>query len=234
MDENLATVPLWISELLRKYPSVQESSQRLAHRGVRDADQVKRLALDSSAKNDTRLDSITLFAASKEGDLDTLRLLLESRDDFLLIETLKRIREFGTEWAMPELISRVKMASDPSARAVFAWALAGYPDSGDAQDALLELIKREPDVTVRNHAIESLGEFRSAQVVNALLSVLEHGSVNERFWSLYSLGTIGDTRAVEAIKRCLQDETKIPDFGTISTEAKRALEEISRRAQDEA
>jgi hypothetical protein len=41
-----------------------------------------------------------------------------------------------------------------------------------------------------------------------------------------------DARAVEAVSRCPQDETRIPDFGPISSEAAWALRQITGRAQE--
>jgi hypothetical protein len=228
----MTIVPNWVANKLRGHESVIGSSRRLAEIGKLTPSDVQQIVLDVTAPIDLRADALTLFSAAEGDGNQTLRALLESTDKLVMVEALKRIREFSPEWAASEIIARVKNSNDPSERAVLAWTLAGYPENVEVRGALLELIKRDSDVKVRNHALESLGAFRSPVVVNALLNVLEHGSANERFWSLYSLGTIGDDRAVEAISRCLQDHTQIPDFGSISAEAKWALESIAKRTQD--
>jgi len=221
-----------ISEHMRENAGVRTALARLSTQGKEKVREVEGIALDAGSDNDLRLEAIALVLAMKQDSTQFLARLLDADDKFIIVETLKRIREFATDWAVPELISRVKKTSDSSVRAIFAWALAGYPNNAEVRDALLELIKRDSDAAVRDHALESLGAFRSPVVVDALLGVLDHGSANERFWSLYSLGTLGDDRAVDAISRCLEDHTKIPDFGTISAEAKWALESIAKRTRD--
>jgi len=230
-NEMETAVPEWVSAQLRARQSVIDASQRLAQYGRFGLQEILKIALDPTVAVDLRTDALTLFAASERGGEGALPMLLESGDKLLVAEMLKRIREFRTEWAATEIISRIRAASEPSERALLAWALAGYSGNGEALDVLMDLIKLDPDGIVRNHAIESLSEFRFPVVVDALLSTLEHGSASERFWSLYSLGTIRDTRAVEAISQCLHDQTQIPDFGTISAEAQWALREINGQAQ---
>jgi hypothetical protein len=188
------------------------------------------MTLDPTAAVDLRIDAITLFVASRQSGEGVLRVLLESGDMLIITETLKRIREFRTEWAVSEIIAKVKVVDEPSERAILAWALAGFSGNHDVVEVLMKLIKQDPDINVRNHAIESLSQFRSPRVVDALLSVLQRGSAIERFWALYSLGAIGDSRAVEAIGQCLQDQTFVQDFGTISSEAKWALGRIKGSA----
>jgi HEAT repeat protein len=222
----------WISERLRDHRSVVDSFRRLSGVGKISPPEFRQIALDPEMAIDLRIDALVLFAASAQSDRDGLRILLESGDKLIMVETLKRIREFSTEWAASEIIARVKNSNDPSERAILAWTLAGFSNNRDALAALLEAIRRDSDLSVRSHAIESLGSFPFPEVVDALLDVLEHGSPSERFWSLFSLGTIRDTRGVEAISRCLQDETIIPDFGTISSEAGWALRQITGRAQE--
>jgi HEAT repeat protein len=155
--------------------------------------------------------------------------LLDSSDRVLVIETLKSIKNARTEWAVPSLIVRLKSCSDPSSRAALAWTLGAYPKNASVQDALLEVMAGDSDQAVRDHAIESLGDFRSPVVLNARLRVLEQGSASERFWSLYSLGKLADSQASAAITRCLHDQTVIPHFGTVADEARWALEKITRR-----
>lgn len=223
-----------ISERWCESQKVRDAITRLASHGKVKVHEVQSVALDVTSENDLRVDAVTLILAMREGRRSLSRLL-DSGDNFVVIETLKRLRELRTDWATPEIISRVKNSSEPSKRAIFAWALAGYSHSVEALQVLLETIKADPDVDVRNHAIESLSAFRSSRVVDFLLNILEHGSASERFWSLYSLGTIGDARVVQAISKYLKDETQIPHFGTISAEAKWALDKITkpREAEEE-
>jgi hypothetical protein len=227
MSDQKTLVPEWVTARLRGLQPVISAATRLSGQQDLGAEKVRTLALDPSGNIDTRVDAATLLVASEIPERRVLEALFDSNDDVLVIETLKRIREIGPEWVVSDLISRARTSGAPSTRAVFAWALASYPNNADALDTLLYLMTQDSDVTVQSHAIESLSEFRSPAVLDALLSALKTGSASERFWSLFSLGTIADVRAVEAVRACLEDNTIIPDYGTVSSEAKWALERIT-------
>jgi HEAT repeat protein len=221
-----------ISTRLRELEAVRDAVQRVAAQGKREVGDVEALALDRAAPIMSRLDAITVLTAMPQGRAEVLGALLDSDDPMLVVETLKCVRNARTARAAPEIVARMKSCNEPRKRAVLAWALAAYPKDAGAQTALLEVMARDPSQSVRDHAIESLGEFRSPAVLNALLRVLEQGSASERFWALYSLGTLADPQAREAIARCLHDQTVNPEFGTVAGEARRALEKINRRIRE--
>ncbi len=216
---------------LRELETVREALERLAGQGKREVGDVEALARDSAAVTDSRLDAITALMAMEEGRVDILRDLLDSNDRMLCIETLKSIRNVGTEWAIPDLIARTYSCNDPSRRAVFAWTLAAYPNNANVQSVLLEVMTQDGDRSVREHAIEALSEFRSPPVLDALLCALKQGSAGERFWALYSLGTLADPQASEAVARYLDDQTEIPNYGTVAHEARWALDKITQQCR---
>jgi len=211
---------------LRNSQIVRDALRRLTGQGKREVESAEMLAVNGEATLDQRLDAITIVTALKRGSADVLLSLLSSDDQTIVIEALKSIRNFRTEWARPILVNAVRSCKEPSKRAVFAWALAAYRKDDDVERALLEVAVRDDDSEVRNHAIESLGEFRSDGVLEALLKILESGPPAERFWALYSLGTLADARAVDMVKRSVQDQTPVPGFGTIADEARWALEQM--------
>lgn len=211
---------------LRNSHIVRQAVRRLMSLGSHDLKDVDTLALNSEAAIDQRLDAIVVLTALRRARAKVLGGLLASEDRLIVIETLKAIRNQGTEWAMPDLIVALRTCNDPSKRAVVAWALAAYPKESDVETALLELLAREDDPDVRDHAIESLSMFRSTRVLKTLLNMLESGSSRERFWALYSLGTLADPRATKAVTRYLHDPTVIPNFRTIGYEARWALSQI--------
>lgn len=215
-----------VSARLRQVDLVRDSLARLASQGKVWVNDVSALALDTTSPVELRLDAIVALLSTEEGDEVLLRKLLASDDRMIIIETLKFIRRLGTDWVIPELVAQVETCGDVSKRAVTAWSLAAYPENSGVQGVLLNVMARDTDLGVREHAIESLSEFRSRTVINALLRVLERGSPGERFWALYSLGTIGDPATAEAIAQHLGDETAIPEFGTIADEAHWALAKI--------
>jgi len=218
-----------ISPRLRQATSVKSALARLADRSRMEAADLAMLALDSDAPMQSRLDATTLVAAMQEPDEQGIQNLLSCEDRTVFIETLKSIRSFGTEWALRYLITAAKASQDPARQAVLAWTLAAYPASAEAESVLLDLAKNDRPPTVREHAIESLGEFHSDGVVRVLTRILEEGSAAERFWALFSLGTQGTLAApvaIDGIRSCLEDQTGIPGLGTIAEEARWALARI--------
>jgi HEAT repeat protein len=127
------------------------------------------LALNENAPMESRLDAVTLLTAMKEPDDEGLQKLFVCGDRTIFIETLKSIKTFGVPWALAHLIAAAKASEDPAQRAVFAWALAAYPDSSEAETVLLDTVTHDSSPTVREHAIESLGEFRSDAVIETLV-----------------------------------------------------------------
>jgi HEAT repeat protein len=212
---------------LRNSPTVKQALRRLARHGNLKIQDAEEFALDRLAPIDQRLDATTVVTAMKEGHDSVLRALLRGDDPTVFIEALKRIRNFRTEWAKPVLLNALRTSRDPSKRPIFAWALAAYPKDIEVEGALLRIATRDNDSNVRAHAIESLGQFHSGEVIDALCRILQRGSPTERYWALYSLGTLADLRAAEMVSRLSNDQTEIPGFGTIADEAQRALTMIA-------
>lgn len=211
--------------------AVREASQQLTSQGKGNIGDVEALALDKTAPIESRFDAITVLMAMERGRTDILRDLLGSNDPMIVIETLKSVRSTGTEWAIPELVSQLRSCGDPSKRAVCAWTLAAYPNNADVQSILLEVMTQDDDRSVREHAIEALSEFRSPPVLDALLCAMKQGSAGERFWALYSLGTLADPQASEAVAQYLDDQTVIPNYGTVAHEARWALDKITQQCR---
>lgn len=226
MAEDRSPIHERISPRLRRADLVRSGLDRLASRGKVQVNDVSDLALDNSSPIELRLDTIAALLAMEEGDEAVLHKLLGSDDRMIVVEALKSIRHFGTHWAIPELITQRETSVDASKPAILAGALAD-PRTSDAQSILLDVMASDTDVGVREHAIESLGEFRSPTVVKALLHILEWGSPREGYWTLwtlYSLGTLADLQTSEAIVQHLGDQTVIPEFGTIAPAACRLQE----------
>jgi HEAT repeat protein len=211
---------------LRRKEIVRSALQRLASQGNVEAADIQALALDTRLPFDLRRDAIVIVLAAARPNEELLRDLLQSGDRFTATETLKIIKYLGTEWALPELATGARTSDDPSQRSLFAWALAAYPTNSVAEGVLIEILASDSAAIVRDHAIESLGEFPSPRVVEALVQVLERGGASERFWALFSLGNLANPNTREAISQCLQDQTVIPGYGTIAEEAKAALIKI--------
>jgi len=201
-------------------PRIEAGSPRI------EAADLLNLALDPDEPMEFRLDAVTILLAMERPDEEGLRKLLACGDRTVFIEALKSIKSFGVSWALRDLIVAANTTKEADRRAVLAWALAAYRDSVDAQKTLLDLATNDSSSLVREHATESLGEFRSNSVSKTLLHILAVGSSAERFWALFSLGNLADPSAADAVRGCLEDQTAVPGLGTISEEAEWALGKI--------
>lgn len=213
---------------LRRSLSVRSAVQELAKHGKVDVKFIRALALDGTASIGLRLDAITMLLALEESSREAVRDLLNCGDNVIVIETLKSIKALRTEWALPEVVAGLKTTVEERKRAVLAWTLAAFSMNRDVQKLLLNVVSNDGSSTVRNHAIEALGRFRSPKVVEALLGVLKNGNAGERFWALYSLGELADPRAKDAIRAHLHDRSLVPGFGTVGDEAQRVLTALSK------
>ena len=220
-----------ISMRLRHSDPVQKALKRMASQGFTGAEDIKAIATNDKSPVDSRIDAVTAVLAMERGGEEVLSQLLNTEDRTVFVETLKAISMLQTEWALPELMVRLKTSADPEKRALFAWALAAYPNDRHAESLLREVIAKDHDAVVREHAIESLGAFESDESVNALLAALETGSARERFWALYGLGNLARPETAGHIRKYLEDQTTVAGFGTVSDEARRALAKITNGEQ---
>jgi HEAT repeat protein len=211
---------------LRLADAVQGALARLAEHGHTETADIRRLAFDNTSPMQSRLDAVTLLTAMKDPDEEAIHGLFAIENETLFIETVKSMKSLSVEWALQWELVAARDTNDPSRRALIAWALAAYPTSVDAETSLLNLATNDDSPTVREHAIEALGEFHSSAVVKVLLDILSRGLPTERFWALFSLGNLAAPVAAEGVRSCLQDYTAIPGFGTIAEEASWALARI--------
>jgi hypothetical protein len=198
---------------------------------LRSAD-IQALVDDTASPLNVRLDAITILLALQEPRTELLDRLLNCDDRTIFIETVKSARSLGVAWALPYLVVGIGAEKDPEKRAILAWALAAFSAYPGVEGTLLDASVNDNASIVREHAIESLGVFRSTRVTEALVHFLEEGSPSERFWALYSLGNLADESATQAIRLCLRDQTEIPRLGTIADEAEWALTRINERQRE--
>jgi beta-lactamase regulating signal transducer with metallopeptidase domain len=105
------------------------------------------------------------------------------------------------------LLARV-LRSDSSAdlRRTAAWGLSEYADDQAGLDALINAVRHDANERVREMAAWSLSESnRSSGAIDALAAALRDASVSVRKTAAWSLGNIGDRRAVEPLVAALAD-----------------------------
>jgi beta-lactamase regulating signal transducer with metallopeptidase domain len=107
----------------------------------------------------------------------------------------------------PALLARV-LRSDTSAslRRVAAWGLSEFGEDQTGVEALANALRRDASEPVREMAAWSLSESnRSGAAIDALAAALRDASVSVRKTAAWSLGNIGDRRAVEPLVAALSD-----------------------------
>jgi HEAT repeat protein len=83
--------------------------------------------------------------------------------------------------------------------------------------------------TVRAHAAEALGVIGAPEATGSLIAALSDASPEVRYWSVYALGMIQATAAIEAIQRIAQLDSGVTATGfRVADEAKWALTQIAR------
>jgi len=212
-----------ISPRLRNSGTIKEALRHLSGpNGSMAGNLVETYALNDALPLDQRLSAITLLTSLTDGNAKLLQRLIGGDDRTLALEALKRINQFRTEWAKPALLRGLRNL-DASRRSIIAWSLSAFSDDSDIERALLLAATRDENLDVRAHAIEALREFRSEKVSKTLVRILQKGSPTERFWALYSLGTLADDTAAFAVTAYCDDHTEVPGFGSVGEEARWAL-----------
>jgi HEAT repeat protein len=117
------------------------------------------------------------------------------------------------------------------ARKRAAWAL-GFLHDEDATPTLLRtLADREEETDVRAFAAEALGHIapqkRHDEALAALLHALTDPVPEIRFWAAFALGNLGDERAIPALQRLADRDSKsVPGWWSIRKEALDSIEQI--------
>jgi len=136
-------------------------------------------------------------------------------------EALVRIGEA----TVPAIVTRLRTHPEPDVRLSLV-NLLGDLRSDEGFEVLRDTIGNESDINVASSIISSLGKFRDASAIPALLRVLQREDVWLKFHTIEALGEIGDRAALPAIlplygekslrKPVLEAIGKIADVGTVN------------------
>ena len=126
---------------------------------------------------------------------------------------------------VPAIVRRLQSHPESDVRLSLVNLLGDLRNS-EGFDVLCETLENESDVNVASSIISSLGKFRDASAIPALLRVLERPDTWLKFHSVEALGEIGDRAALPAIlplyaekslrKPVLEAVGKIGDVGTVN------------------
>ncbi len=116
---------------------------------------------------------------------------------------------------------RISSSTEPEA--ILALMEIAYEMDSVAGSAVLEQAAAETKLSgeLRGFAIERIGLLghASASTMQSLREWLHDSDPSLRFWSCYSLASLGDTTDLPSIEALFADQTRVGSFGTIAEQA---------------
>jgi len=156
--------------------------------------------------------------------------LLEALEDAsaaVRIAAAQALGQLGARKAVAQLITTLFTDDDDEARKAAAYALGLIGDEDATRALVWTLTQREGVPAVRGMAAESLAYVGAKSAVPALLVTLDDPSPEVRFWSAFALGELGGPESLPGLERvAVRDMADVPDWGTVSHEATRAIARI--------
>lgn len=145
-------------------------------------------------------------------------------------EAARELSTFATDMAS-SLLSLLGSAERADTRAAAAYVL-GFGRFASARTPLEQVLDdTNEEAPVRGHAAEALAYIRGRESVDLLLKHLEDRDPGVRYWCIFALGQIGDTKALPALKH-LAEQVADQSYEKYSlrAEALDAIAEINQRA----
>lgn len=133
--------------------------------------------------------------------------------------------------ATSSLLRVLTDGKNADARAAAAYVL-GFGRFAAARIALENVLDNtREDVFVRGHAAEALAYIGDPRSTHALMENLHDDHPGVKYWCLFALGQIGETGALSALRRFVENgEDECYEGRPLRAEALAAIAEIERRA----
>ena len=94
------------------------------------------------------------------------------------------------------------------------------------------LSNKSEHARVRAEAAESLAHNHGKRSHRILMENLDDSSKDVRFWCAFSLGQMGERRAIAALRRiAATDQRRLKGFHSVAKEAENSIEEILKRSE---
>lgn len=156
----------------------------------------------------------------------------DPRTDLMLRwEAAKAIALIGGRRAARPLIAVLQGTGELEQRKAAAYALRYTEDPRAAKPLLAIVESTSEEMGLRETAAEALAGFTDQQTVDGLIRTLNDPMPIMRFWAAYSLGQIGDPRAVPELARLKRDKSEVPFWWSVGKEAKDAIQQIEMRSE---
>lgn len=147
----------------------------------------------------------TLVVQAQETTINRiLNILREEHRNLSALNSALQVLALSNVDTLPTLINWLTQGEDPDLR-IYTALLLGEQKDPRAIQPLISALK-DPDVNVRYHAIEALGNLRAVEAVEALAEIAESRDFFLAFPALEALMRIGDPLGADRLVSLLEDE----------------------------
>lgn len=133
-----------------------------------------------------------------------LNILREEHRNLSALNSALQVLALSNVDTLPTLINWLTQSEDPDLRIYTALLLGEQKDPRAIQPLISALA--DPDINVRYHAIEALGNLRAVEAVEALAEIAESRDFFLAFPALEALMRIGDPLGADRLVSLLEDE----------------------------
>jgi HEAT repeat protein len=163
--------------------------------------------------------------------VEALLIALKDQKVTLRDVAARSLRFFSHKESLQPLIAAALEDESPVVR-VAAIQVLQYVGDESAVGPLITMLRNQGEtLSLRTLAAEVLGHLRAGQAVSVLIEALTDDSEEMRFYAAFSLGLIGDERALPELMRLAgEDQAPIHGMWSVSKEASDAIERIRQRS----
>jgi HEAT repeat protein len=210
----------------------EQSRATIARLNIDSFDMLLNILQNPQIDETSRLDACWIAGQLGNKKLTKALLSLFNESSTKLVwQAAQSLRCLQSKKALSPLLNILRQNENFEKRQAAVYALGALPDTTAIQALMETLIDKNENAKVRGQAAETLAFIGKGwpQVISSLLSVLQDEEVEVRFWSLYTLGQLGSLEIIPPIEKLIDDETILSDWGSVSSEASSAIEQIKSR-----
>jgi len=215
---------------LREIPLDKETSNDLnliKSAGINSMDDMMNKAKDETVEKQIRLIICWCLGRSTHPKtMETLLACAQDNDEGIRAEAVKSLGSLGKTEAVPVLINLMMNDKNMEVRKSAVYALGLIGDLRAFDMLVFKMHDQNEVPEVRGMAAEALGDLGDQYAVAPLIRALSDDSNEVKFWAANSLGRLGETEAIPALKNLInqlkQDGTDL----SVKKEAQDAIKKI--------